>query len=194
MDAINQWWNSMPTADHIFWGVAIVSSAFFLFQTLAMLIGFGDTDAADTDVPTDSVLDGSDGAMDLFTLRNMVNFMLGFGWAGVCLRPAISSTPLLVVASLAVGALFVAVFIAVFRQLLKLEKHGNVDFGDAIGTVQTVYLRIPAAMSGTGKVQVSIGGSVYEVDAKTRGEAIATGTKVRIASLEGASLYIVEPA
>lgn len=183
----------MAATDQFFWGIAIVSTAFFCFQTLAMLIGFGDADGVDTDAPTDAVADGSDGPMDLFTLRNMVNFFLGFGWAGVSLRSLIGSTPLLVVVSLAVGVCFVAIFVVLFKQMLKLEKHGNVDFRDAIGTTQQVYLRIPAAMSGTGKVQVSINGAIYEVDAKTQGDAIPSGAKVKISDMQGGSVYIVEP-
>lgn len=191
---INQWWSALATTDQLFWGIAIISTAFFCFQTLAMLMGFGDADGMDADAPTDAVTDGSDGPMDLFTLRNMVNFFLGFGWAGVSLRSLISSTPLLVVVSLAVGVCFVALFIVIFKQMMKLEKHGNVDFRDAIGTIQQVYLRIPAAMSGSGKVQVSINGAIYEVDAVTEGNAIPSGAKVRIIRMQGDSVYIVEQA
>lgn len=189
---MTQWWNSLSGADQIFWGVALLSSVFFLLQAIAVLVGIGDADGIDSDAPSDAVIDGADGAIDLFTVRNTVNFLLGFGWSGVCLRQVIPSTPLLVIVSIAVGVAFVALFVFVFKQLMRLEKHGNVDFRDAIGSVQSVYLRIPGHMAGRGKVQLSIDGSVYEVDAMTHGADIASGQKVRLVEMEGTSAYIVE--
>jgi len=194
METISTWWNSLQATDQIFWGIALLSSVFFLLQTAATMIGIGDADGIDTDTPTDATIGGTDGAMDLFTVRNMVNFLLGFGWSGVCLRPAIGSTALLVVVSLAIGLAFVALFALVLRQLLKLEKPNQVDFSEAVGTTQPVYLRIPGQMSGRGKVQVSINGSVYEVDALTKGDPIPSGARVKVSEMQGPATYIVEPA
>lgn len=192
MISITEWWAAMTAIDKMFWGIALFSTVFFLLQTAATLIGLSDSEGMDMDAPSDAMIDGADGMMDLFTLRNMVNFLLGFGWAGVCLHSVIESTLLLVVVSLLIGCAFVALFVFVYKQMMRLEKHGNVEFSDALGTTQTVYLRIPAGMEGRGKVQLSLNGSVYEVDAMTKGEAIASGQKVKLLAMEGPSAYIVE--
>lgn len=192
METINTWWSSLQATDQIYWGIALLSSVFFLLQTAATLTGICYADDMGVDAPDDSSIGSADGAMDLFTVRNMVNFLLGFGWSGVCLRSVISSTGLLAAVSLVIGICFVAIFMFVFRQLMRLEMHGNVDFRDAVGTVQSVYLHIPEAMSGRGKVQVSINGSVFEVDAMTHGDAIPTGAKVEITGMKGNSAFIVK--
>lgn len=192
MLSITEWWAVMTAVDKMFWSIALFSTVFFLLQTAATLIGLSGSDGADMDAPSDAIIDGSDGMMDLFTLRNMVNFLLGFGWSGVCLHSVIGSTGLLVVVSLLIGCAFVALFVFVYKQMMRLEKHGNVDFSDAVGTTQTVYLRIPAQMTGRGKVQLSLNGSVFEVEALTQGDAIASGQKVKIVGMEGSSAFIVE--
>ena len=56
-----------------------------------------------------------------------------------------------------------------------------------------MYLRIPAARSGRGKVQVSVKGSVHEIDAMTdRDEEIATGGQVKIVEVLGDDLLLVD--
>jgi len=63
---------------------------------------------------------------------------------------------------------------------------------NAVGLIADTYLRIPAEKKGTGKVMVAVQGSVHEVDAMTEGEAIPTGTKVRVTRVIGAELLEVE--
>ena len=61
-----------------------------------------------------------------------------------------------------------------------------------MGKACDVYLRIPAARSGQGKVQVSFGGSVQELDAVTDGEQLPSGAKVRVVQLIEGRLLLVE--
>jgi hypothetical protein len=75
----------------------------------------------------------------------------------------------------------------------KLEKDGTFHIEDCVGSVVDVYLTIPAARTGVGKVQVSFQGSVQELIAVTDDEApIHSGAKVRVLGLLDASSVVVE--
>jgi hypothetical protein len=80
-----------------------------------------------------------------------------------------------------------------FRQVMKLSHDGSFRMQEAVGLKADVYLRIPAARSGRGKVQVSVKGSVHEIDAMTDNETeIATGGQVQIVDVLGDDLLLVK--
>ena len=54
------------------------------------------------------------------------------------------------------------------------------------------YLRIPATKSGSGKILVSVRGSIHELEAMTEGDEIPTGAKVRVTKAIGSELVEVE--
>lgn len=173
-----------------YWSCAIVSSVFFIIQMALTLIGM---DSSDVDVD----FDGPDtmdlgGGLSLFSIRNLVNFFCGAGWAGVCLNNAISNRYLLLLVSLAVGMAFVYLFFLMKKQTKKLEHNGAFSIADCVDKTASVYLRIPAQRSGQGKVQVSINGSVQEIDAITdEAESIASNSKVRITAVCDDSTLLV---
>ena len=201
-----------------FWACAIAASIVFIIQNALMLMGLGDMDSdVDADVSTDfdvhtdfdgdaSGADadissghtghegtlGQAGIFSLFTLRNFINFFLGFGWGGISFAPVIQSKSLLVLVSFLCGLLFVAVFVVMLRAMLKLEKSGNFHIKDCVGQTASVYLRIPAAHQGSGKIQISINGSVYELNAFTDGDFLPTGTRVRVISVIDSGSLLVE--
>ena len=56
-----------------------------------------------------------------------------------------------------------------------------------------VYLTIPANGTQTGKVMVSVNGSMHELEAKTNdAESIPTGASVQITGVEGGNVLIVK--
>ena len=117
--------------------------------------------------------------------------MLGFGWSGISFHRAIENQIVLGVVSVLMGCLFVAIFLALFRQMLKLQSNGAFDINDAVGKICQVYMRIPA--DGMGKVQVSFNGSVQELDARSIGsDPIPSGAKVRVTSVVGRVLIVEE--
>ena len=160
-------------------------------------IGIGD---ADTDMDFGDDVDFSDGntldaggAMQLFTIRNVVNFLLGLGWGGVCLYSLIPNPIVLAIVSVLVGALFVYIFLLIYKQMLKLEKNGAYRIDDCVGQIVDVYLAIPAKRSGVGKVQISFSGSVQELAALTDSdEPIRSGSKVRVLEIIDTSTVLVQ--
>ncbi len=184
------WFSNLEPGIKIYWAIAIVSSIVFLIQTIVSLIGIGDFET-DLDVGGGDGMDSS-GFSDLLSMRNAINFLLGLGWSGVCFYDKISNGFILALVSIIFGLAFVAIFIYVFKKMMKLESNGAFDINTAIGKTCDVYLRIPANRSGTGKVQISFSGSVQELDAVTDGEMIPSGSKVTVVEILNNKILRVE--
>ncbi len=175
-------YHSLPMLLQIFWGCAVVASVIFILQTALTLIGIDHVDTA-TDFDGGGTMDLG-GGMNLFTIRNLMGFLIGFGWTGICFWDTIDSRILLTLLALIVGFLFVGIFVFIYRQTRKLEHNGAFNIKMALGRTADVYLRIPAAGDGKGKIQMSINGAVQEFDAVTDGEElIPTGHKVRVTEI-----------
>jgi len=188
MNDIFSFFTEQTTLMQIFWGSAIISTVIMLIQTILSLIGMSDLDL---EAGVDGGLDDCSGA-DLFTIKNIVNFFVGFGWAGVSFRSYIESDLLLVLISLLVGVCFVIIFIIIFKQLMKLESNSAVGADACVGRTADVYLRIPANRSGKGKIQLSLNGAAREFDAVTdESEPIPSGAVVTVKEIVGKSVLLV---
>ena len=83
---MQEWWNSLSGAESFFYGMAIFSSVFFVWQILAAFMGLdgdADVDIADSDIPDAvdhaGVLESSQ-AFKLLSLRSIVTFFTLFFW------------------------------------------------------------------------------------------------------------------
>ena len=172
----------------IFWAIAAITSVFFLIQTIMAFMGL-DADTDDGAGFEDVEMEGLTG---YFSFRNLINFLLGYGWGGVLLQGTITNMAWLEIAAVGVGLLFVGAFVFILRQVMKLSIDKTFHLEEALGLIADTYLRIPGEKKGTGKVMVSVRGSVHEIDAMTEGETIPTGAKVRITKVIGSELLEVE--
>ena len=198
------WFQSLDPQVRPYWGIALVTSVVFAIQMVLTFVGICDTEAgADfgVDMPGGAdVPDGhgdtldTGGAMQLFTIRNAVNFLLGVGWGGVCFSGVIASPALLALVALLCGCALVAAFLVMLRLLLRLESEGSYRIGEAVGQTCVVYVTVPQGRSAAGRVQVSFQGSVQELPAMTDGEALPSGTQVRVTQVLGGSVLLVERA
>lgn len=196
-DVFYEWYNGLPSTLQVYWVIALITSLVFVVQMVLTFIGIGDADAdadfgGDTDISDGSTLDAG-GAMQLFTMRNIINFLLGLGWGGVCLYSVIPNAVVLSIVAILVGVAFVYVFILIYRQMRRFEKNGAFDIKECVGHTVDVYLTIPAKRSGSGKVQVSFYGSVQELAALTESDSpIRSGAKVRILEIVDGGTVLVE--
>ena len=202
-DVFYEWYNALPSTLQVYWVIALITSLIFLIQMVLTFIGIGDADTdvdfgGDADLGGDAGFSDGDtldtgGAMQLFTIRNFVNFLLGLGWGGVCLYSLIPNPIMLAIAAILVGVLFVYVFLIIYKQLFKLERNGAFHIEDCVGQTVDVYLTIPANRAAMGKVQVSFNGSVQELSALTDSEEpIRSGSKVRVIELIDGATVLVE--
>ncbi|MCQ2227671.1 MAG: serine protease [Bacteroidales bacterium] len=198
MDTIMEMYGALSPEMKFYWTIAIVASLIFAIQTLLTFIGIDHTDVdfdftGDVDASAGHTLD-TGGTMQLFTIRNIVNFLLGLGWGGVCWSAVVENKVALTILSIVTGVVFVVVFLFILKGLMKLESNGAYQMEDCVGNVCDVYLRIPAERGGQGKVQVSLNGSVHEFAAVTDGEMLPSGTKVKIESLVDRHTVLVSKA
>lgn len=197
METITTWFNALEPTMRIYWGIAIFASLVFLIQMVMTFIGIGDADGADADFDLGSDADGgtldAGGTLQLFSVRNIINFLLGIGWGGVCFSSAIHNHALLALVALVTGCFFVGLFALIYKQMRRLEHDGAFSIDDCVGQVADVYLRIPEARTGEGKIQFSFQGSVQELAAITDGEQIPSGQKVRVVEVIGGHTLLVEP-
>lgn len=189
MENLQNWFLALDTNLQVYWTAAVISGVIFLVQLILTLVGI------DSDIDTDVDFDGDTtdfGGLSLFSIRSIVNFFLGFGWTGVGLWGHVENVYLLYVLSVIAGLLLAVVCLFVMRKLKRLEKNGAYRLQDAIGKTCSVYLRVPANRSGKGKIQISLGGSIHEINAVTDGEQISTGNTVEVLSVVDSSTVLVK--
>ncbi|MGV3630326.1 MAG: serine protease [Bacteroidota bacterium] len=180
---------AMEGLEKAFWFMALPASLIFVIQTIMTFAGVDSTDGVDADFNGD--LDGAEAPFQLFSLRNLVNFFLGFSWSGISFYHSISNRAILIGICLAIGILFVYLFFVIIRQVQKLAEDNSFHIQHAVGKTATVYLRIPASKSGYGKIQVSVNGTSQELNAMTNDEEIPSGTIVRVLEVLDNNLLLV---
>ena len=194
---IATWWAELSLVMKILWGVTLTASLVFIIQSVLTFIG-ADADS-NFDVDVDTSMDGADlsnidGGSNLYTFRNFVNFILGFGWSAILLQESVPSVPLRIILSVLIGMGLVAAVMDLVKWLSGMQQSGNINLQrSAAGCEGKVYLTIPEGRSGSGKVQITINGAVREYDAVTESEtALKTGTSIRVVDALDANTLLVE--
>ncbi|MBQ9194372.1 MAG: hypothetical protein IJ152_01830, partial [Bacteroidales bacterium] len=127
---IASWWAELSLVMKILWGVTLAASFVFIIQSILTFVG-ADADS-DFDLDVDTSLDGSDlsnidGGANLYTFRNFVNFILGFGWSAILLQEAIPSVAFRIFVSVLVGVALVAAVMYLFKWLAGMQQSGNIN-------------------------------------------------------------------
>lgn len=174
-----------------FWYIAIPISLIFLIQTVMTFMGADTPDGFDSDFDGD--LHNIDTPFELFSLRNLINFLLGFSWTGISFFNVIPNEILLITVSIAVGCLFVYLFFLISNQVQRLEEDNSFKIENTLNKTAEVYLTIPANKTGKGKIMISINGAFHELEAMTEAEVIPTGSTVKIVKIENNTLLFVIP-
>ena len=204
------WWNSLSLVLQIFYCIAIPATLVLLIQTILMLIGVGDGDAdfdapdgeIDLDFDGDATPDGFDGDIDdlagldslhIFTVRGIIAFFVIFGWVGVVMESAnIPLVVTLIVASIC-GFATMLLIAYLFKLVLRLRSDGTADNRNALGSAGKVYLTIPPARSGEGKINLMLQGAYVERNAVTdETESIPTGCEIIVVGTSGQTSLVVK--
>ena len=186
-----------------FWA-ALVGCTLLGIQVVLQVIGLGgeaDMDAAAPDVDVDSGLDGADPAhgtvgnlfFGILSFKALVAFAGIFGLTGLSLDGDDVSSFQRAAISIVAGLVAMVVVGMLMRMLYKLGSSGSIVVRNALGHQAQVYLRIPAAGEGRGKVTLELQGRTVELDAVTDGEAIGTGKVVRVVEVLGNETLKVMP-
>ncbi len=200
------WWEALGSAGQVFACIGIPATIILLIQTVLTLIGLGgdaDADGADVDVDGDGApdnielddVDGGDGldaGLRFFTLRGIIAFFTVMGWVGTICCSSGMNIGLAVAISVASGALAMFVIAALMKWLFGLQYDGTENAREALGASGAVYLRIPPARTGKGKISVVIQGKLCEKFAVTDEETtINRDEEVTVVGISGEETLIV---
>lgn len=179
----------------VFLYCAAIGGALLVVQFLLLLFGAGGDHAMgdgidggfDTDVGHDQ------GAfLKLFSVQTVSTFATFFGLIGLgTVRLGWSPTAVAVAAgSAGVAALWLVA--KLMRGLSSLQSQGNLDLSRAVGMRANVYLRVPGAGAGHGRVMLQVQNRTVECKAITRGPELPTGTPVRVVEHQPGDVLLVE--
>ena len=189
---MEEWLSSLGLFMQSVWCITLFASLVFVIQTIMTFIGMDTDGGMDVDVSADTTADGDSGPFQLFTFRNFINFLLGFGWSIISFEKAIANQFVLILVSAVVGVFLVMAVMAIFRFMSRMEQSGTIRVANAVGCKGNVYLKIPGEKRGEGKVQISIQGAIREFDALTAGEELETGAPIKVVEVVNDSTLLVE--
>jgi hypothetical protein len=173
-----------------FWYVAIPASLIFIIQTVMTFIGANSSEGIDTDFDGD--VDSADLPFHVFSLRNLINFLIGFSWTGISFYNSIPNEFYLILIAVFIGIAFVYMFFLIIKQVQKLAEDNSFKIINTLNKTAEVYLPIPEKKSGKGKIMISVNGSFHELDAMTEHDKIASNTLVKVVKIENNNILIVE--
>jgi len=196
---LGDWWVALSGPQQVFWGISIVFSILFLIQFVFSLMGLdADTDM-DGDMDISGELDadpgfGLDADFAVFSVRSIIAFFTFFGWTGVLVLNAGKSTLTAITTASIAGILAMLLVGYLIYLFSSLSQEGNYNINNALFNTGKVYLTIPAAESGEGKIHLIIDGTMREMEAITKeGERIPTGADIRVVEILDNNLLLVEP-
>lgn len=175
--------------ESVYFWCAVVGGTTLAIQTLLLLVGFGvesvDLDSVG-DLP-DSDLGHGDVFFKFLTVQTFVAFFTFFGLTGLLLVERDTASPLreIIAGGVGLGAFTLVGYLMALLQ--RLQSDGNLILKKAIGTSAQVYLRIPPAHTGQGKVTVVLHGRSMQYKAITAGPEIPTGHEVQIVGVPSAN-------
>ncbi len=186
----------------VFTVCAVFGSAIMVLQILMAVFGMDGDFEAIADVGDD--MDMGDEYVDMHNLSSQFFGILSFRFIMAALAffgiaghiGNAGGYPMVVTLSIAVGMGFAAMVAVgwMMQMLYKLKSDGTVNIKNAIGTIGTVYLTIPAKNAGVGKVTLSIQNRTMEYQAVTQEEeAITTGARVEVCNIVDVNTIEVKP-
>ena len=203
------WWNELSSLQQVFTYFAIPATLILIIQIILFIIGLsdgdGDTDVSHSDIDSDGleaddepggdITESSDMAeVRLLTFRSIVAFFAVGGWTGVVLGGLDLPLPAVVMISLLAGWAALYFVSWSIRMALRLQHSGNIQIANAIGKVGEVYITIPAANKGYGKVNVIVQERFCEFEAATSADRdLKTGESVFVTGITEDNVLTVIP-
>ena len=179
-----EWLESLGILGNIYFWIGVVASALLVLQIVLMCFSaFG----GDIDIDGDGDIDvDSDSGISIFTLKSITAFFAVGSWAGLLVYLSVNSSLqwLSGLVAFAAGAVAMAVVVILMRLITKLQCNGILQSEKLVGLPATVYVSIPAARSGRGKITLTAQGKYSEFDAVTDGEKLNVNEIVEITAVE----------
>lgn len=168
---------------------ALLGTGYLLLQLALGHLG-GDFDA---DLDGGGAMDNPGAEARWLSLETVSAFFVGFGWIGLGAHRALDMSFLTsALTGLAAGLGVAWMVMSLTRQVMKLQSSGNLDLRATVGREAPVYIVIPPAGAGTGRITLIVNNTQHEVSARQTGdEAIGAKTMVRIIEADAATGTVV---
>lgn len=182
---MKEWFANLSPMEQIFFWLGIVSTLFLIVQIVLMcLSSFG----GDVDIDGDGDIDvDADSGVSIFTVKSITAFFAVGSWAGLLTCALVSDKLqwLAIIVALISGIAAMSVMVLLLRAIVKLQCNGAFEIEKIVGQQATVYVSIPPARSGRGKITLTAQGRFMELDAVTDCESrLAVDEVVEIVSTE----------
>lgn len=183
---MKDWFLNLQWYEHVYLWLGVASTLFLIIQIIMMCFSsFG----GDVDLDGDGEIDVDvDSGVSIFTTKSITAFFAVGSWAGL-LTCSLSSEKLQwlsVLIALIAGFAAATAVVLLMRAMMKLQSNGILQTENLIGKRATVYVSIPAARSGRGKITLDAQGKFMELDAITEdGEKLLCDEAVEIVATEG---------
>ena len=182
---MKEWFTNLSVMEQIFFWLGIVSTMFMIVQIIMMsLSSFG----GDLDIDGDGDIDvDTDSGVSIFTVKTVTAFFAVGSWSGLLTCALVSDKLqwLAIIIAIVAGALAMIVMALLLRAIVKLQCNGAFEISKIVGHQATVYVSIPPARSGRGKITMNAQGKFVELDAVTDLESrLAVDEVVEIVSTE----------
>ena len=135
---------------------------------------------------------GSSWLFGVISFRTVVAALAFFGLSGLAAQSADAAPATVFAVALAAGATAMFAVYWMMRSLQMLRADGTVQIRRAIGQHGTVYLRVPANRSGSGKIQLNLQNRTMEYLAVTDGPEVPTGAKVVVVGIVNSTTLEVQ--
>ncbi|GLC26122.1 hypothetical protein [Roseisolibacter agri] len=137
---------------------------------------------------------GHEGLLQLPSLRTVAAALAAFGLAGAGLLAAGAGSGVSLAAAVGTGVAAGVAVAALTRVLLRFESDGVVQLAHAVGLPATVYVAIPAAGGGAGKVQLALQGRIVDCAAVAADpQPLASGQAVVVVDVTDGDTLVVAP-
>jgi membrane protein implicated in regulation of membrane protease activity len=187
------WYKGLTVLEQIYFWLGIVSTILLVVQIILLsLSSFG----GDVDIDGDGDIDvDTDSGISLFSLKSITAFFAVGSWIGllVCALVAEELQWISVICAVVAGLLAMLAVVFILKAMLKLQCSGNLVPEKLIGQRATVYVSIPPARTGRGKITLTAQGKYMELDAITDStERLNCDEAVEITSTD-ADCIVVKP-
>ena len=161
---------------------AVFGGTLILLQLLLMMLGFGGGEAeSDFGDTTDHA--SSTDIFKILSLRTAIAGIAFFGFGGLAGLTGGTSKPISVVIAVVSGLTAVYIVYYLYLSAARLKDDGSLSDKTLIGSKGSVYVRIPAAKSGIGKVLICQQDRTVEYEAMTAGEELKTSTPIVVVGI-----------
>ena len=188
---MKEWFANLSVMEQIFFWLGIVSTLFMIVQIILMsLSSFG----GDVDIDGDGDIDvDTDSGVSIFTIKTVTAFFAVGSWSGLltCTLVADKLQWLAVIVALVAGTAAMLAMAFCLRAIMKLQCNGAFQIEKIVGQQATVYVSIPPARSGRGKITLTAQGKFVELDAVTDSECrLSVDEVVEIISTENECVVV----